>query len=100
MNFFPRNFFSNPEPKKAAVKKVKPKKAAVLPNHLEGLILDAVRSFKEGCIIDDLELCIPEHRVNAISPRIRPMIGKGLLEETGERRKARSGRYQRVIRAK
>jgi hypothetical protein len=39
----------------------------------------------------------PNHGVQTISPRFAPLMRKGFIYDTGERRKASSGRSQRVM---
>jgi len=39
----------------------------------------------------------PHHGVQTISPRFAPLIRKGFIADTGEKRKAKSGRSQRVM---
>ncbi|NBV72266.1 MAG: hypothetical protein EBR60_09560 [Burkholderiaceae bacterium] len=67
------------------------------PTEMEGLVLQAIANFPNGCIADDLERALPFARWNTITPRLAPLIRKGLIVDTGERRKAKSGRGQRVV---
>jgi len=39
----------------------------------------------------------PNHGVQTISPRFAPLVRKGFIEDTGERRKASTGHSQRVM---
>lgn len=66
---------------------------------LEGLVLDVIRTFPDGCIADEVEKALPQLRLVSISPRFRPLMNKGLIVDTGERRMAVSGRKQRVMKA-
>jgi hypothetical protein len=65
---------------------------------MERIVLEAIAQFPNGCIADELERVLPGYRWNTITPRFAPLIRKGLIYDTGERRKARSGRSQRVLR--
>ena len=66
---------------------------------MERVVLDAISQFPEGCIADDLERRLSGFRWNTITPRFAPLIRKGLVVDTGERRRAASGRSQRVLKA-
>jgi hypothetical protein len=66
---------------------------------LEALVYEVIRSHPQGCIADDVERAIPQHRSNTVTPRFAPLIRKGFIEVTGEKRLASSGRMQRVMRA-
>lgn len=65
---------------------------------LERAVLTVICAFADGCIGDDVEDALPAHRLVSISPRFRPLLKKGFIADTGERRLARSGRTQRVMR--
>jgi hypothetical protein len=49
-------------------------------------------------IPNDILRELPTLREGSISPRLKPLRKKGYIEETGEFRKGRSGRNQRVLR--
>lgn len=67
---------------------------------LETLVYQAVKSFgAAGCIADDVVEMYPQHGVQTLTPRFRPLLAKGLIEDTGERRVGRCRRKQRVVRA-
>jgi DNA-binding HxlR family transcriptional regulator len=68
------------------------------PTETETLVLEVIRLFPEGCIFDDILRELPTIREGSISPRLKPLTKKGLIEETGELRKGKSGRNQRVLR--
>lgn len=71
--------------------------ATVDTTEMEALVLAAIQRFPHGCIADDIERELPQLRAWSISPRIKPLIKKGLVLDTGERRRAKSGRGQRVV---
>lgn len=64
---------------------------------LESLVYDAVLSFKTGCIQDDVLAQFPGYPYSSITARFRALLDKGLIVDSGERRKGRSGRSQRVL---
>jgi hypothetical protein len=64
---------------------------------LEKLVYEAIKSRPDGVIADDLEKILPGVKLNSITPRIAPLIKKGYIYDTGERRRASSGRSQRVL---
>jgi hypothetical protein len=81
---------SDPDTSKKAAKTIQPS--------LEDIVLQAIKSFPNGCIADQ----VVEHtglRWGSVTARFKPLINKGLIEDTGERRQGASGRSQRVLRA-
>ena len=66
---------------------------------LERLVFEVIARNPNGMTSDDAMRHFPDHGVQTISPRFAPLIRKGLIEDTGERRKAASGRSQRVMKA-
>lgn len=66
---------------------------------LERIVYDTIKMFPNGCIGDDIVRMLPQFGIQTISPRYAPLIRKGWVVDTGERRKARSGRSQRVMKA-
>jgi hypothetical protein len=73
--------------------------AAVLVDatKLEQLVYEAIAKHPNGCIADDVEADLPHLKANSITPRFAQLIRKGFVEDTGEKRKGNSGRYQRVL---
>ena len=67
---------------------------------LEQLVYEAIAKHPNGCIADDVMTHFPNHGVQTISPRYAPLIRKGFIEDTGERRKSSTGRSQRVMKIK
>lgn len=69
------------------------------PTDLEQVVLGAVMMHPEGAIQDDvLAVLEPQgYKYGTITPRFRSLMNKGLLVPTGEKRKAKSGRSQRVL---
>jgi len=64
---------------------------------LERIVYEVIKQFPNGCIGDDIVKMLPQFGIQTISPRYAPLIRKGWVVDTGERRKARSGRTQRVM---
>ncbi len=66
-------------------------------NELENLVYQIIAKHPNGCIADDVERELSHLRSNSITPRFAPLIRKGFIVDTGERRRASSGRSQRVV---
>lgn len=66
---------------------------------LEAMVYEIISKYPNGCTSDEVMTHFPSHGVQTISPRFAPLIRKGFIYDTGERRKASSGRSQRVMRA-
>lgn len=74
--------------------------AAVLVNssELEEMVYHTIKSFGViGCIQDDVLTCHRSYPYSSITARFKALLDKGLIQDTGERRKGRSGRSQRVL---
>ena len=66
---------------------------------LEKLVYEAIKAAPNGLTAEEIEKSIPGVKLNSITPRIAPLIKKGYIEDSGERRRASSGRSQRVLRS-
>ena len=67
---------------------------------LEGLVYSTIHRFgQRGCISDEVRDLYPNYPYSSITARYRALLDKGFIEDTGERRKGRSGKNQRVMRA-
>jgi hypothetical protein len=66
---------------------------------LEGMVYEAIKKYPDGCIMDDVIASLPNVREHSIQPRFAPLIRKGFVVDTGEKREGRSGRLQRIIKA-
>jgi hypothetical protein len=64
---------------------------------LEKIVYEAIKASPNGLTTDEIEKSLPGVKLNSISPRIAPLIKKGYIYDSGERRKASSGRSQRVL---
>ena len=73
--------------------------ASIDASELENVVYEAIKGFGNGgCISDDVCRVLNPLPYNTITPRYRKLLDKGLIEATGETRKAKSGRSQRVMR--
>lgn len=66
---------------------------------LEALVLETIQMFSDGCISDDVMQKLPSFGIQTITPRYAGLLRKGHIIDTGERRKGKSGRSQRVMKA-
>lgn len=71
------------------------------PTDIEQRVLGAVLMHPEGATQDDVLAALEPlgFKYGTITPRFRSLLNKGLLVPTGEKRKAKSGRSQRVLKA-
>ena len=70
------------------------------PTFLESEVLKAIQAFGvDGCITDQIVAVFSNRDSRTITPRFAPLMRKGWIEDTGERRRGLSGRPQRVMRA-
>jgi hypothetical protein len=68
---------------------------------LEQMVYEAIKSFgRSGCISDQILSQFSTFPYSSVTARYRALMDKGLIEDTGERMPGRSGRSQRVMRAK
>ena len=65
---------------------------------LEQQVYEVIAKYPNGCIADEVMTHFPNRGVQTISPRYAPLIRKGFIEDTGERRKSVTGHSQRVLR--
>jgi len=67
---------------------------------LESMVLDTIKAFgTRGCISDEVRDWWQDMPYSSITGRYKALADKGLIEYTGETRKGKSGRAQRVMRA-
>lgn len=64
---------------------------------LEKLVYEAIAKHPNGCTSEEVMAHFPNHGIQTISPRYAPLIRKGFIEDTGERRISKNGRSQRVL---
>lgn len=65
--------------------------------NLEKLVYDAIKAAPDGLTAEEIFQALPGIRLNSVTPRIAPLIKKGYIYDTGERRRSSSGRSQRVL---
>jgi hypothetical protein len=66
---------------------------------LERQVYEVIAKHPDGCIAEEVMSHFPNHGVQTISPRFAPLLRKGLIQDTGKRRKASTGHSQRVLKA-
>ena len=71
---------------------------AVDTTKLERIVYEAIQSFPNGCISDQVLEALPDHRYSSITPRYKALLEKGFIEIVGEK-EGRSGRKQRLMKA-
>ncbi len=69
---------------------------AVDTTKIEQLVYEAIKSFPEGCISDQVLEMYPQYPYSSITARYRALLDKGFIEITGTRA-GKSGRNQRVM---
>ena len=68
---------------------------------LEQMVFSAIKAHGEyGCISDQVLNQFSDLPYSSVTARYKALMDKGLIEDTGERRSGRSGKPQRVMRAK
>ena len=65
---------------------------------LEQLVYEAIKSFPDGCISDEILEMYPNYPYSSITARYRALLDKGFIEVTGVRQ-GKFGRNQRVMKA-
>lgn len=66
---------------------------------LERLVYEAIGTYPDGCIADELLDRFSHYPYSSITARFKALIDKGFIEVIGTR-KGRSGRSQRVMRVR
>lgn len=73
--------------------------ATVNVSRLENLVLDAIASYgPTGCISDEVRALVPGMPYSSITARFSALLDKGLIEDSGQRRRGYSRKLQRVLR--
>ena len=65
---------------------------------LEQLVYEAIKSFPDGCISDEVLEMYPNYPYSSITARYRALLDKGFIEVTGVKR-GKFGRNQRIMKA-
>lgn len=76
--------------------------ASINTSHLEQIVLGAIMMHTEGATQDDV-LQTLSHRgyaYSSVTARFRSLLDKKLVLDTGEKRKGKSGRSQRVLKVR
>ena len=74
--------------------------ASVSLTRLESLVLEGISAYGErGCISDQIRADFPRLSYSSVTARFSSLLDKGLIVDTGERRKGVSTRMQRVLKA-
>ena len=68
-------------------------------NKMEKTVLEAIQSYPDGCIQDDVLDRLDTYAYSSVTARFSSLFRKGLIGYTGEVRRGRSGRSQRVMKA-
>ncbi len=71
---------------------------AVDTTKLEQIVYEAIKSFPNGCISDEVLEALPQYGYSSVTPRYRALLNKGYIEITGTK-EGRSGKKQRVMKA-
>ena len=72
---------------------------AVDTTKLEKMVYEAIKSFPDGCISDEILEKYPQYPYSSITARYRALLDKGLIEVSGVKR-GKFGRNQRIMKAK
>ena len=66
---------------------------------LEKMVYEAIKSFPDGCISDEILDMYPQYPYSSITARYRALLDKDLIEVSGVKR-GKFGRNQRIMKAK
>ncbi len=66
---------------------------------LEQMVYEAIKSFPDGCISDEILQMYPQYPYSSITARYRALLDKDLIEVSGVKR-GKFGRNQRIMKAK
>jgi len=72
---------------------------AVDTTKLETMVYEAIKSFPDGCISEEILKMYPQYPYSSITARYRALLDKDLIEVSGVKR-GRFGRNQRIMKAK
>ena len=65
---------------------------------LEQMVYEAIKSFPDGCISDEILQMYPQYPYSSITARYRALLDKDLIEVSGVKR-GKFGRNQRIMKA-
>jgi len=66
---------------------------------IEQLVYEAIKSFPDGCISDEILEMYPNYPYSSITARYRALLDKGFIEVSGVKR-GKFGRNQRIMKVK
>ena len=72
---------------------------AVDSTKLEQMVYEAIKSFPDGCISDQILEMYPNYPYSSITARYRALLDKGFIEVSGVKR-GKFGRNQRIMKAR
>jgi hypothetical protein len=72
---------------------------AVDTTKLEKVVYEAIKSFPDGCISDQILDMYPNYPYSSITARYKALLDKDMIEISGVKR-GRFGRNQRIMKAK
>ena len=67
---------------------------------MEKVVYEAICGFPDGCIQDDILLVLHQYPYSSVTARFSALKRKGLIEVTDDTRAGKSGRKQRIMKAK
>ena len=73
---------------------------AIDTTNMEKIVYEAICGFPEGCIQDDILLVLHQYPYSSVTARFSALKRKGLIEVTDDTRAGKSGRKQRIMKAK
>ena len=65
--------------------------------HMERMVYEVICMYPNGCTLDQIVKHFPTRGQQSISPRLAPLMRKGYICDSGERRMGSAGRKQRVL---
>ena len=68
-------------------------------NKMEKTVLEAIKGFPDGCISEQVQDVLPEMAYSSVTSRFSGLFRKGYIMYTGETKRGRSGRSQRIMKA-
>lgn len=66
---------------------------------MEQIVLEAIKAFPDGCIADQVLDALPQYSYSSVTARFSALLRKDHIDIVGTR-PGRSGRQQRIMRAK
>lgn len=73
---------------------------AIDTSRMEKIVYEAICDFPNGCIQDDILSALHQYPYSSVTARFSALKRKGLIEVTDKTRRGKSGRKQRIMKAK